>query len=440
MQHIPCAVTLLRVAGLIVHGGPRPCAAADIDRVARLHGDALRALIEAEALGVACDLLVEEYLGKEVLIAGGGGKAEVSTFALDGQGVLVQPAGLAGGEGACQLTALDLQRLYGGVAVAPGAAQIGAQTLAGVHDADDIAVRQLAVGHGEGREALVGEPVVQGTHPAGLRAAVKLTQRLVAHSDGGDVVAVRTVLLTPVILQGGHDAGHHGAVGGQSDLIVHRNVVPESLSVRPHIFSEGGILHDDPHLAVVVDGLAHGHHSGLIGSLHRSDRGGGVDVLHALVIGFLRLVAQAVIQRLQAGESGAPGGGHGLFAVGGHGLILRLGDHLHVEGYSAAVSHIAGDNILRQIVARPIHAVNARQRQRLGQVPRVAAVHRPHGPILLIRGVQVVAQEHMVARHCRCRQTAAEPPPVAAHRGQCAVGVGCLLPFQGLIAEPCRTL
>ena len=60
-QHIPCAVILLRVALLIVHGGPLPCAAADIDRVARLHGDALRAFIEAEALGVACDLLVEEY-------------------------------------------------------------------------------------------------------------------------------------------------------------------------------------------------------------------------------------------------------------------------------------------------------------------------------------------------------------------------------------------
>ena len=135
----------------------------------------------------------------------------------------------------------------------------------------------------------------------------------------------------------------------------------------------------------------HGHRSGLIEPINGCGGAGGVDVLHALVIGGLRLVAQAVIQCLQAGESGAPGGGHSLLAVGGHGLILRLGDHLHVEGYSAAVSHIAGDNILRQIVARPIHAVNARQRQRLGQVPRVAAVHRPHGPILLVRGVQVVA-------------------------------------------------
>ena len=103
----------------------------------------------------------------------------------------------------------------------------------------------------------------------------------------------------------------------------------------------GGVLHDDLHLAVVGGGFLHGHHSGLIGSLHRGHRGGGVDALHASVIGGLRLVAQAVIQRLQAGESGSPGGVHGLadrppcdgygHIVVGHGELLRRILKAHID-------------------------------------------------------------------------------------------------------------
>ena len=432
VQGIPRAVAVLLVACLIVHAQPVLRAAAQIDGVACLDGDRLRALEEAAALRSVRDLLIQKRLDLEVLVAGGGRQLDGCRLSVDDQGVIILSTSLAGDKVRGQHRTVHGQSLNGGVGIAPGAAQVRTVAAGREHDTDHIAACQLAVLHRERTEALVGEPVVQRAHPAGGLAAVKFLQSI----DAGDIVSLCAHHRGVLGFQRSGHAGHHGAVGGQIDPCIHQRAVPRCSG----LLGIGGVLHNDLHLAVVGGGFLHRHHSGLIGSLHRSDRGGGVDALHASVIGFLRLVAQAVIQRLQAGESSSPGGGHSLLAVGGHDLILRLGDHLHVEGHSAAVSHIAGDNILRQIVARPIHAVNARQRQRLGQVPRVAAVHRPHGPILLVRGVQIVAQEHMVARHCRCRQTAAEPPPVAAHRGQCAVGVGCLLPFQGLIAKPCRTL
>ena len=421
VQGIPRAVAVLLVACLIVHTQPVLRAAAHIDGVAHLDGDRLRALIEAAALRSVRYLLIQKRLDLEVLVAGGGRQLDGCRLSVDDQGVIILSTSLAGDKVRGQHRTVHGQSLNGGVGIAPGAAQVRTVAAGREHDTDHIAACQLAVLHGEGGEALVGEPVVQRAHPAGALVAVELAEAV----DGGDVVALCAHHRGVLGFQRSGHAGHHGAVGGQIDPCIHQRAVPRC-SV---LLGIGGVLHNDLHLAVVVGGFLHRHHSGLIGSLHRSDRGGGVDALHALVIGGLRLVAQAVIQRLQAGESGSPGGGHSLLAVGGHGLILRLGDHLHLERDGAAIDHITGDNILRQIVMviRRLHVVGRDQCLRLHQVPRVAAVHRPHGPVFLVCGVQIIADEHVVARLGAAGHTAGKLRPLGS--GQRTVHIGRYHPF-----------
>ena len=344
MQHIPCTGVVAGLRLLLVHAGPCVFAAAHIDGVARRNGDHLRPLEEAAALLIGGDLLVQEDLRQIVLVGGGGRQLQVGALAVDGQRVLVGITGLAGGEPGQQLAALDVQRRKGCVGVAPCTAHIGAQALTGIHDADHVAVAQRAVLHGELLEAEVGEPVVQRAHPAGVVAAVHLGQSL----DRGDIAILRAGLGEAILLQRRHDAVHHGAVGVQVDPFVDQLAVPVFLTVRPHIFSEGGVFHDDLHLAV-VGSLAHGHHGGLIRLVHLGGGRGGPNGLHARVIGGLYAVAgQTVLHGVQTGDGGVlgglcvaadkgPGDGDGhIVKARGH-LQERIGDHLIALGGEASL-------------------------------------------------------------------------------------------------------
>ena len=338
MQHIPCTGVVAGLRLLLVHAGPCVLAAAHIDGVARRNGDHLRPLEEAAALLIGGDLLVQEDLRQIVLVGGGGRQLQVGALAVDGQRVLVGVTGLAGGEPGQQLAALDVQRRKGGVGVVPCTAQIGAQALAGIHDADHVAVAQRAVLHGELLEAEVGEPVVQRAHPAGFAAAVHLGQSL----DRGDIAILRAGLGEAFLLQRRHDAVHHGAVGVQVDPLIHQLAVPRCAVLH----GVGGVFHDDLHLAV-VGGLTHGHHGGLIRLVHLGGGSGGLNGLHARVIGSLYAVAgQTVLHGVQAGDGGLlgslcvaadrrPGDGHGhVIEARGH-LQERVGDHLIALGGKA---------------------------------------------------------------------------------------------------------
>ena len=145
-----------------VHAGPGGIAALDGDDRAIGHRDLSRALI-LRAVHAGADL--------EVLVAGGGRHHH----AADIGGQLQRVAVGVLMEGGRQLAGAEGQSLDGGVIVAPAAAQVIAVGAA-VHDADLVAGFQLAGSHGKGGEALVGKPVVEGAHPAGLTAAVKLRQ------------------------------------------------------------------------------------------------------------------------------------------------------------------------------------------------------------------------------------------------------------------------
>ena len=149
-----------------------------------------------------------------------------------------------------------------------------------------------------------------------------------------------------MLLQRRHNAVHHGAVGVQVDPLVDQLTVPEFLAVGPQVAGKGGVLHDDLHLAV-VGGLAHGHHGGLIRLVHLGGGRGGLNGLHARVIGSLYAVAgQAVLHGVQAGDGGvlgslrvaadrSPGDGHGhIVEARGH-LQERVGDHLIALGGKA---------------------------------------------------------------------------------------------------------
>ena len=343
MQYIPCTGVVAGLRLLLVHAGPCVFAAAHIDGVARRNGDHLRPLEEAAALLIGGDLLVQEDLRQIVLVGGGGRQLQVGALAVDGQRVLVGITSLAGDKRGQQLAALDVQRRKGGVGVVPCTAQIGAQALAAIHDADHVAVAQRAVLHGELREAEVGEPVVQRAHPAGFAAAVHLGQSL----DRGDIAILRAGLGEAVLVQRRHDAVHHGAVGVQVDPFVDQLAVPVFLTVRPQIAGKGGVLHDDLHLAV-VGSLTHGHHGVLIRLVHLGGGSGVPNGLHARAIGGLYAVAgQTVLHGVQTGDGGVlgglcvaadrgPGDGHGHIVKARGELQERVGDHLIALGGKAS--------------------------------------------------------------------------------------------------------
>ena len=214
-----------------VHGGPAGIAALDGDGGTVHSGNHRRALILRLA-HIGPDLIV--------LVAGGGGDQHAVGPLVHRQGILVGVLM----KGRAQLTGAEGQPLDRLVIVVPAAAQIGAVAIAGIHDPDLVAGSQRSVRHGEGPKAVVGEPIVQGSHPAGHGAAVEFTQTF----DRADVVVLGACLLAAVLFQCLYNTAHHGRIFIQIYPFLHQCSFPGSALG----FRVGGVLHDDMNLSVVV--------------------------------------------------------------------------------------------------------------------------------------------------------------------------------------------
>ena len=218
----------------LVHAGPGGIAALHGDDGAVRHGDLRRALI-LRAVHAGADL--------EVLVAGGGRHHHAADIGGQLQRVAVGVLVKGGG----QLAIAEGQGLDGGVIVIPAAAQVVAKA-AGVHDADLVAGLQGACGHGKCGEAFVGKPIVEGSHPAGSGAAVKLRQAV----DLADVGSAGMGVSLGV--QRLKDTAHHGGIPGELHPAVHQGAVPRSAFV----FGIGSVFHDDMGLAQVIGRCQHG--------------------------------------------------------------------------------------------------------------------------------------------------------------------------------------
>ena len=223
-------VDLCRLIAL-VHGGPAGVAALDGDGGTVHSGNHRRALILRLA-HIGPDLIV--------LVAGGGGDQHAVGPLVHRQGILMGVLI----KGRAQLTGAEGQTLDRLVIVVPAAAQIGAVAIAGIHDPDLVAGSQRSVRHGEGPKAVVGEPVVQGAHPAGHGAAVKRRQP----RNGADIVVLGACLLVAVLFQCLYNTAHHGRIFIQIYPFLHQCPLPGSALG----FRVGGVLHDDMNLSVVV--------------------------------------------------------------------------------------------------------------------------------------------------------------------------------------------
>ena len=225
---------LLRLFGFFVHAGPGGIAALHGDNRAIGHRDLSRALI-LRAVHAGADL--------EVLVAGGGRHHH----AADIGGQLQRVAVGVLMEGGRQLAGTEGQGLDGVVTATKAAAQVVAKA-AGVHDADLVAGLQSACGHGKCGEALVGKPVVEGPHPAGLVSAVDFAQAV----DLADVGSAGMGVSLGV--QRLKDTAHHGGIPGELHPAVHQGAVPRSAFV----FGIGSVFHDDMGLAQVIGRCQHG--------------------------------------------------------------------------------------------------------------------------------------------------------------------------------------
>ena len=221
----------------LVHAGPGGIAALHGDDGAVRHGNLRRALI-LRAVHAGADL--------EVLVAGGGRHHH----AADIGGQLQRVAVGVLMEGGRQLAGTEGQVLDGGVIVAPAAAQVIAIGAA-VHDADLIAGFQSACGHGKAAEALVGKPIVEGSHPAGLTAAAEFAQAV----DLADVGSAGMGVSLGV--QRLKDTAHHGGFLGELHPGIHQRAGP-GRSFTIHRFCEGSVFHDDMGLAQVNGRCQHG--------------------------------------------------------------------------------------------------------------------------------------------------------------------------------------
>ena len=123
-----------------------------------------------------------------------------------------------------QFTFTEGQFLHGGVTVTPAAAEIIAIG-GGIHDADLISGFQSTVRNGIRAEALIGEPVVEGPHPAAHIAAIKLSQTIYV----GDVIVLRAGLGVALSFQRRNDAAHHGGTFINGNPCVHQCALPEGL-------------------------------------------------------------------------------------------------------------------------------------------------------------------------------------------------------------------
>ena len=173
-----------------------------------------------------------------VLLVGCGGRDSDLLHALR------QLQGIAGGvlvEFGRQLTGAEAQgRQAGVVHRRPVAADVRAQ-IAGIHDADLVAVGQRTVGHGKFFKAAVGEPVVQRAHPAAALAAVKLAQSRIALGDLADITLVRAYGGVARRTQRAVYAAHHGGIGRQGHVGVHQR----TFQVSALHLGIGRVLHDD---------------------------------------------------------------------------------------------------------------------------------------------------------------------------------------------------
>ena len=222
-----------------VHAGPGGIAALDGDDRAIGHRDLSRALV-LRAVHTGANL--------EVLVAGGGSDLNAADLGGQLQGIAVGVLVKGGG----QLAIAEGQGLDGGVIVIPAAAQVVAKA-AGVHDADLVAGLQLSGRHGKCAEALVGEPIVEGPHPAGLTSAVKRSQAM----NLADIIAFSAGLGIALGLQRLHNAAHHGGILGELHPVVHQGAGP-GRSFTIHRFCEGSVFHDDMGLAQVNGRCQHG--------------------------------------------------------------------------------------------------------------------------------------------------------------------------------------
>ena len=295
MQGVPCAVAILGIALLVVHTQPTLSTAAHIDGVASLHREGLGTLEEVHALRSVRHFLVEEGLDLEVLVGRSGGQLNVTVVSVNDQRVVILRAGSAGLERPLKLSALHQQGFERGIRIAPAATQISTVAVEGEHNADHIAVGQLAALYGIGTKALIGKPVVQRTHPAGGGAAVKFLQSI----DAGDIVSLKALAGSLYGFQRRLHAGHYRAVLRQVHPGVYQGAVPGSAV----LLGVGGVLNNDLYLAIAGSRLAHGHHSSLIRLFHSSLILGRRYSRHALFVGAFRLAAQGIAQRLQPLES-----------------------------------------------------------------------------------------------------------------------------------------
>ena len=265
----------------LVHAGPGGIAALHGDDGAVRHGDLRRALI-LRAAHAGADL--------EVLIAGGGRHHHAADIGGQLQrvavGVLI--------EGGRQLAGTEGQGLDGGVIVAPAAAQVVAVGAA-VHDADLIAGFQSACGHGKAAEALVGKPIVEGSHPAGLTAAAEFAQAV----DLADVGSAGMGVSLGV--QRLKDTAHHGGILGELHPGIHQRAGP-GRSITIHRFCEGSVFHDDMGLAQVNGRCQHG--GGHQGQGHHQCQQQGEDLFLHLFFPFFRILCKRLYGEF-AEESGA---------------------------------------------------------------------------------------------------------------------------------------
>ena len=216
---------------IAVHIGPAGVAALDGDGGTVHSGNHRRALILRLA-HIGPDLIV--------LVAGGGGDQHAVGPLVHRQGILMGVRVEGGG----QLTGAEGQGLHRLDVIVPAAAQVGAVAIAGIHDPDLVAGSQRSGRHGEVPKAAVGEPVVQGSHPAGHGAAVKRRQP----RNGADIVVLGACLLVAVLFQCLYNTAHHGRIFIQIYPFLHQCPFPGSALG----FRVGGVLHDDMNLSVVV--------------------------------------------------------------------------------------------------------------------------------------------------------------------------------------------
>ena len=217
----------LRFAVIVVHAGPGGVAALDGDDRAVRDGNLRRAGI-LRAADARANLIV--------LVGRGGRDDDAAHVRGDGQGVLVRVLA----KGLIQRTGAERDILDGLVGISPNAAEI-LTVIAGIHDANLVTGLQRTLRGGEGSEALVREPVVQCTHPAGHGAACAGLQAV----DLGDVIALRAGL--GIAPQRVDHAAHHGGIRFQIHPFVDQRPRPGGVCGRV-----GRVFHDHADLVGMI--------------------------------------------------------------------------------------------------------------------------------------------------------------------------------------------